>query len=156
MRLRKFNFTWAVAVLLAGLLCPVSFAQRESADSKSTSATGGSNQALVARGKYLVENVAVCSQCHTPRDPQGRLERSKWLQGGSLWLLPAQPTDNWPLQVPRIAGTPPGTDAEMTMLLTTGIWTNGKPLRPPMPPFRMSVEDAQAIVAYVKTLTSGQ
>ena len=154
MRLRKF--TRAVAVLLAGLLCPVSFAQRENAGAKGSLATGGSNQALVARGKYLVEDVAVCSQCHTPRDAQGRLDRSRWLKGGSLWLLPAQPTENWPIQVPRIAGTPPGTDAQMTLLLTTGVWTDGKPLRPPMPPFRMSIEDAQAVVAYLKTLTAGQ
>src|SRR5436853_1657836 len=148
MRLRKFNFTRMVAVLLAGLLCSFSFGQKQNVGSKGSMATGGSNQSLLARGKYLVEDVAVCSQCHTPRDTQGRLDRSKWLEGGSLWLKPAQPTENWPLQAPRIAGTSPGTDAEMTMLLTTGIWTDGKQLRSPMPQFRMSVEDAQAVVAY--------
>jgi hypothetical protein len=37
-------------------------------------------------------------------------------------------------------------------LLTTGIWLDGKPLRPPMPQFRMSSQDAQAVVAYLKIL----
>jgi hypothetical protein len=41
----------------------------------------------------------------------------------------------------------------MIKLLTTGIWTTGKPLRFPMMPFRMSASDAKAVVAYLKTLT---
>ena len=33
------------------------------------------NQADVARGKYLVEEVAKCPECHTQRDAQGNLDR---------------------------------------------------------------------------------
>jgi mono/diheme cytochrome c family protein len=109
--------------------------------------------ALVARGKYIADDVAVCSQCHTPRDGQGNLDRSKWLEGAPVWLQSARPVQDWPLQAPRIAGDPPGTDAEMITLLTTGIWRDGKTLRPPMPQFRMSADDARAVVAYLKTLT---
>ena len=108
---------------------------------------------LVARGKYIVDDVAACSQCHTPRDAQGGLDRNKWLEGAAVWLQPAQPTADWPLQAPRIAGDPPGTDAEMIKLLATGIWRDGKALRPPMPQFRMSVADAQAVISYLKSLS---
>ena len=38
----------------------------------------------VARGKYMVEGVAVCGQCHTPTDGSGNPDRSRWLQGGSV------------------------------------------------------------------------
>jgi hypothetical protein len=34
----------------------------------------------------------------------------------------------------------------------TGIWTDGKPLRLPMIPFRMSQADARAVVAYLKAV----
>src|ERR1700689_4788603 len=37
------------------------------------------NEASVARGKYLVEGVARCGQCHTPRDAAGDPARSHTL-----------------------------------------------------------------------------
>ncbi|MGB2604619.1 MAG: c-type cytochrome [Candidatus Sulfotelmatobacter sp.] len=145
------NSRVAALLFAVGISCVV-FAQE-------AQRTGGkiANQsvAIVARGKYIVEGVAVCSQCHTPRDSNGNLDRSHWLEGAALWLNPAQPADNWPLQAPRIAGNPPGTDAEMVNLLTTGIWRDGKTLRPPMPQFRMTEPDAEAVVAYLKSLEPG-
>src|SRR5437763_7909425 len=44
--------------------------------------------AEVARGKYIVENVAMCPQCHTPRDDNGRLHRSHPLEGGAEFFQP--------------------------------------------------------------------
>jgi mono/diheme cytochrome c family protein len=114
--------------------------------------TKPANNSQVARGKYLVENVAMCSQCHTPRDGAGNLDRSRWLQGGPLWYQPAHPVPDWPLQVPRIGGSISATDAELVTLLTTGIWRDGKHLRPPMQQFRMTTEDASAVVAYLRSL----
>ncbi|MGA2352857.1 MAG: c-type cytochrome [Terriglobales bacterium] len=108
----------------------------------------------VARGKYLVEGVAMCGQCHTPRDSQGNPDRSHWLQGSALPFMPAQPDSDWPIRAPRIGGTPPADDADMVKLLTTGIWTNGTRLRFPMPQFRMERSDAEAVVAYLKSLPS--
>jgi len=71
-----------------------------------------------------------------------------------VWLKSAEPNQDWPLQAPRIAGNPPGTDAEMITLLTTGIWKDGRHLRQPMPQFRMSRQDAESVVAYLKSLNS--
>ena len=33
------------------------------------------------RGRYLVEALAHCGECHTPRDALGGLDRSAWLTG---------------------------------------------------------------------------
>ena len=41
--------------------------------------TAGS-QTLVERGRYIVENVAMCELCHTPRDEHGNPDRGRWLQ----------------------------------------------------------------------------
>lgn len=96
----------------------------------------------------------MCGECHTPRDSNGNLDRSRWLQGAPILWTPANSSgSNWPLIAPRIGGNPPASDADMIKLLTTGIWTTGKPLRFPMMPFRMTTSDAKAVVAYLKSLT---
>lgn len=115
-----------------------------------TSGNASNNQ--IERGKYIVEGLSRCGQCHTPKDNMGNPIPSKTLEGAPLWLQSAPPTQNWPLKAPRIAGNVPGTDEEMIRLLTTGIWRDGQSLRPPMPQFRMKREDAEAVVAYLKSL----
>jgi hypothetical protein len=40
--------------------------------------------------------------------------------------------------------------------LTTGIWTTGDRLRPPMPQFRLNRSDAEAVVSYLKSLNTQQ
>lgn len=35
----------------------------------------------VARGRYLVEALAHCAECHTPRDALGGLDRDRWMAG---------------------------------------------------------------------------
>ena len=42
---------------------------------------GGDLDAEAARGRYLVEALGHCGECHTPRGPLGALDRSRWLQG---------------------------------------------------------------------------
>jgi mono/diheme cytochrome c family protein len=112
---------------------------------------GAAGQDQIARGKYIVENVAMCERCHTRRDAQGNPDRDNWLMGGPVQTQPTYPAD-WAFVEPRIAGTPPGTDAEFIRLLTTGISRTGKPPKLPMPPFRMTRDDAQAVLAYLKSL----
>ena len=99
----------------------------------------------------------MCGQCHTPRDPGGSPDRAHWLQGAPVPWTPVKPDPNWPINAPRIGGTPlPASDADMVKLLTTGIWTTGNRLRPPMPQFRMNRGDAEAVVAYLKSVTAQQ
>lgn len=142
--------------VLAGspAIMPSAYAQaRKSAAAKAAPESGGD----VARGKYLVEGVAMCGQCHTPRDSSGNLDRSRWLQGSPVpWSPAGGEMSGWPMLAPRIGGNPPASDADMVKLLTTGIWTNGKTLRFPMMPFRMSEGDAKAVVAYLKSVVPGK
>src|SRR5579872_2754298 len=110
------------------------------------------DQAPVERGKYIVEGVAMCERCHTQRDEYGNPERARWLMGGPTQTRPTYPSPAWSIREPRLAGSPPGTDAEFIRLLTTGISRTGRPPNPPMPPFRMTREDAEAVLAYLKSL----
>jgi mono/diheme cytochrome c family protein len=135
----------AVVVLCAGL------AQARQAAKPAAAAAGDA-----ARGKYLVENVAMCVQCHTPRNGDGTLDRTRLLQGAPVIWAPANGDPNWPLVAPRIGGSMPASDADMIKLLTTGVWTTGQPLRLPMMPFRMNEADARAVIAYLKSVTSAQ
>lgn len=121
-------------------------------DEKTAAAKGPTSQTEIARGKYIVENVAMCPQCHTPRDGNGALDHAHELEGASEFFQPPYPDANWPLKAPRIGGDPPANDQDMIRLLTTGIWTDGKPLRLPMMPFRMSEADARAVLAYLKSV----
>jgi len=115
-------------------------------------AKAGSSADLIARGRYLVEDVAACAQCHTPRDKNGEPDHTRWLEGAPVFLQPAQAVPGWAIVAPRLSGLPPGSDAAIITLLTTGIWTNGKPPRQPMPRFHMTRSDAEAVVAYLKSL----
>ena len=147
-----FSVSAAIALALLSDGVTLAFAQNQNPQRKSKTASGPN----VARGKYVVEGVAVCGQCHTPRDSNGNLDRTRWLQGAPVPWLPAKPDSNWPLNAPRIGGTPPAGDADMIKLLTTGAWTTGNGLRLPMPQFRMNPSDAEAVVAYLKSLTPQQ
>ena len=123
------------------------------ASAQTKPAPAASASSSVERGKYIVESVAVCGQCHTPRDSEGNPDLTRRLQGGPVPWQPSSPDSNWPQTVPRIGGTPPAPDADMIKLLTTGIWTSGNRLRAPMPQFRMERSDAEAVVAYLKSVT---
>lgn len=143
----------AFLLLIMGRPCPV--IAQEAKQAKET-AQAGANAGAVARGKYLVTEVAKCGNCHTPRNQNGELDYSRWLAGGPVPYLPARPDTDWPLLCPRIGGLPPANDAQMITLLTTGIWTTGKPLRLPMPEFHMTRADAEAVLAYLKSVRSSR
>ena len=116
----------------------------------------GAASSGVARGQYLVEGVAMCGTCHTPRTASGELVRSQWLAGAPVPYQPSQPATDWPTVAPRIAGLPPASNDGMVTLLTTGIWITGKPLRDPMPKFHMNRADAEAVVAYLKSVKTSK
>ena len=111
-----------------------------------------SSPGLVERGRYIVESVAMCERCHTQRDGNGNPDRVHWLMGGPVQTRPTYNDSKWALMEPRLAGSPPGTEDEFIKLLTTGISRTGLPPNPPMPPFRMTREDANAVLAYLKSL----
>jgi mono/diheme cytochrome c family protein len=105
-----------------------------------------------ARGKYLVEEVAKCQECHTPRDDQGNLDMQAWMQGAPIWIKPVRHIDNWADTVPALAGLPSFTDAQMERVLEKGVGPEAEALRPPMHTYHMNPADAKAIIAYLKSL----
>lgn len=106
----------------------------------------------IARGKYIVESVGMCADCHTLRNERGDFDQARWLQGSQLFIVPTVPIPNWAGGAPRIAGLPRLSEADVTSLLEKGATTQGWSPRPPMPPFRMAHEDAAAVAAYLKSL----
>lgn len=112
-------------------------------------------QDQVQRGKYLVEEVAKCAECHTPRDENNQLEPDRWLQGAPTWIQPVKRTYNWAEFAPELAGLPSMTDDQIKRVLEMGEGANGMPLQPPMHIYHMNDADAQAIIAYLRSLPSG-
>jgi Cytochrome c len=106
----------------------------------------------VEHGRYLVHNVAMCVECHSPREANGEIIAGKEFTGAPLPFRPPDPTD-WALRAPRNRGLPGYTKELAIRLLTQGgVDRDGKQLRPPMPRFRMTLQDAADVVAYLKSL----
>ncbi len=109
----------------------------------------------VKRGKYLVEEIAKCPECHTPRDKNNQLDRDRWLQGAPIWIQPVFKTPNWADQAPALAGLSNYTDDQATRVLEKGERANGGgTVQPPMHIYRMNHADARAIIAYLRSLPS--
>jgi len=106
------------------------------------------------RGRYLVEEVAKCTECHTPRDADNHLDRSRWLQGASIWIEPVRPALNWAQFAPPLAGLPGLSDEQMERVLEKGEAANGHEIQPPMHIYHLNHSDAQAVIAYLRSLPS--
>jgi cytochrome c2 len=130
-----------------------------SGQQKPAASPTGAPQAAASRatgnlehGRYLVEQVVMCYECHSSRDPQGNIIPGTKFKGGPMPVRPTWSGD-WPIQIPRIAGLPGYDDDAAMRLLTQGaIRWDGKQLRPPMPKFRMSPQDAADVIAYLRSL----
>ena len=106
----------------------------------------------VERGRYLVEEVAKCTECHTPRNARGESQQDAWLAGAPVWIRPVAPIPNWADHAPTLAGWPSFTEEQGERILEKGTGPEGEELRPPMHIYHMKHEDAVAIIAYLKSL----
>jgi mono/diheme cytochrome c family protein len=106
----------------------------------------------VERGRYLVERVAMCVECHSERDDAGSIIPSRKFLGGQIPTGPPWARD-WADRAPRNAGLPGYDDAAALRLLTQGaIARDGRQLQPPMPRFRMTPDDAADVIAFMRSL----
>lgn len=153
-------FCCGIAVILCTTLgyarqnVPAKKAQPKSAGAAQTQPAP--QQSAIARGKYLIEQVAKCGECHTPRDSDGNLDASRWLNGATIWIRPVHHMNNWAEWAPKLAGLPSFTDEQAEDVLEKGIGPNGAPIRPPMHIYHMDHADAMAIVAYLRSLQKTQ
>ncbi|MBI3680662.1 MAG: c-type cytochrome [Acidobacteria bacterium] len=110
----------------------------------------------VEYGRYLVEEVAKCHDCHTPKLPNGELDRSRWLKGATLDFQPMTPIERWHKTSPDL--TPKGRlwqrwgEEAILKYLQTGLTPKGNPADPPMPGYKLKPKDAEAVLEYLKTL----
>jgi hypothetical protein len=116
------------------------------------SASSTPNQAQLKRGKYLTEEVARCTECHTPRDARGNLDNSRALQGAPVWIVPVHPDQNWAQQAPPLAGFAAYTDKDGEEILEKGQGANGEIIRPPMHIYHLNHQDAMDIIAYLRSV----
>lgn len=104
----------------------------------------------VMHGQYLVEHVAMCVECHSPRDESGAIIRASAFMGAPL---PFSTPAGWATRAPRNHGLPGYTDEQAMRLLTAGaIGRDGRQLQPPMPRFRMTQQDAADVIAFLRSL----
>jgi len=108
--------------------------------------------ATLARGKYLVEQIGMCGDCHTPHNEKGEPVKEHWLQGTDLFFKPTVPMPVWADKSVNIAGLPGWDKSGAIKFFMTGLAYNGLPARPPMPQYRYNREDAEAVVAYLQSL----
>lgn len=132
-----------ILCLLAGLLLALTTARAETAAS--------TNASSIERGRYLVERVGMCADCHTPRNEKGAFVMEQWLMGAAL---PFQPMVEmpWSPVAPPIAGLPSMNEEDSVRFMMHGARPDGTRPRPPMPEFQFAEEDARAVVAYLKSL----
>jgi mono/diheme cytochrome c family protein len=114
------------------------------------------NPMLIGRGKYLVESVTGCFDCHSPKEwdsrgapPVAGKEGSgrQWTEEGLAWLTAPNITPD-----PE-TGAGKWTDDQFARAIREGIGHDGRALFPIMPYSKykdMSDEDLDAIIAYIK------
>jgi mono/diheme cytochrome c family protein len=106
----------------------------------------------VARAKYIVENVAKCTECHSPRVQNEELEKGLSLSGAKLEVKPIMPNASWAESAPNIRGIKGYNEEAAVTLFSRGIGKNYGQLAPPMPSYKMTEDDADAVYKYLKSL----
>jgi mono/diheme cytochrome c family protein len=114
------------------------------------------NAAKVERGRYLAVEIGKCQECHTPRLETGEHDQERWFKGAVLDFAPLKEVKGWHKTSPDL--TPNGKlwakwgEPALIKYLQTGLTPKGTPAEPPMPTYKLTAADAEAIVAYLKTL----
>jgi mono/diheme cytochrome c family protein len=115
---------------------------------------------LVDRGDYLVNHVAACPDCHTPRNPDGSFQTGKFLAGAACFVdIDPATDDEGCIHTANLTDHETGlrnrSDAEIKDMFLSGTRPNGEVLHSVMPYWvlgNMTDEDADAIVAYLRTV----
>jgi len=119
---------------------------------------------LLERGNYLVNSVAACGVCHTPRAGDSWLggERTDAFLGGGSVLR--DESEGLRIVAPNISqdratGVGAWTDDQLVRAIRDGVSHDGRLMTPLMPFLAweaMSDEDARAIVVYLRTTPAVQ
>src|SRR6202050_5524262 len=154
MNRRKQVIVCAAVVMAAAFSSSLLMSREKPAAAAQKSAALAPAQSSIDRGRYLVEDVAMCEECHTPRDSAGNLDESRRLQGAQIWIMPVHANPNWANNAPALAGFGGYSDDQGEAVLEKGVGPNGESIRQPMHIYHMNHADAQAIIAYLRSLSS--
>lgn len=117
-------------------------------------AAGAQAQSPVERGKYLVEVLGACGNCHTPKGPGGEI-REKHLAGGFVIDEAFGKAVTANITPDRETGIGGWTDDEIIRAIRDGKRKDGRTLGPPMPYYlyrQLSDTDVRAMLAYLRTV----
>src|SRR6476619_4685441 len=93
-----------------------------------------SAQSPVERGKYLVDGVLTCGNCHTPRAKGGVYDMARQLSGGpQVFDEPSFTVRGANITPDKETGIGKWSDADLKRALRKGIQPNGVALAPIMP-----------------------
>jgi mono/diheme cytochrome c family protein len=105
---------------------------------------------LVKRGEYLVNQVARCGDCHTPRNAKGSLDMARHLQGAPMWFTPKVKRGEFEGRAPDITTT--GKAGKWNENKMIQFFFKGEKSDPPMPVYKLTMEDARAVTAYLRSV----
>lgn len=111
-------------------------------------------QTPLERGRYLMQAVVACGNCHTPQGPKGP-EPGKELAGGLPFDEPGFKAFASNITPDADTGIGRWTDAQIVSAIREGKRPDGSLIGPPMPfeQYRhLSDRDAAAIVAYLRSV----
>jgi mono/diheme cytochrome c family protein len=109
----------------------------------------------VTRGRYLVETIAGCGNCHTPHLPDGSLDPNLSLAGAFVIEEPVFKAYARNITPDMETGIGSWTEDQIVKALREAVRPDGKILGPPMSFHfynKLSDNDAYAIAAYIKTV----
>jgi mono/diheme cytochrome c family protein len=120
---------------------------------------GGADPAQIARGKYLVDNVVYCGQCHTPTLADGKPDMSKYLAGSKNYVFPYQGMDVTVIAENitqhMVEGIGTWTDDQIRAAIQAGLDDQKATMWAIMPYPEYAVmegADVSAIIAYLRTV----
>jgi mono/diheme cytochrome c family protein len=116
-------------------------------------AAAATDAASLARGKYLVEGVVACGNCHIARGAKGEPLFDKGLSGGMAFDDPAFNAVASNITPDMETGIGKWTDAQLAKAIREGIRPDKSVIGPPMPIAfyrHFSDSDLAAIIAYLR------
>jgi mono/diheme cytochrome c family protein len=149
------RFTRAIlrSTICGAALCTAGWNLSTQAADKAKADARPNAAALIKRGDYLVNEVARCGDCHTPRNNRGQLDNTRALQGAAIWFTPKVKPKEWEGKAPDITMSgKPGKWSEEKMIKYLSTGGKGEKPEAPMPAYHLSQDDARAVTAYLRSL----